>query len=239
MTKVLEVLTEYCNPYVDDIRLAEKQTENAPVYAWTMWQYLKPQMARFTVPTEMTEYLYNGLVEPKFNSHRYVVADDLIAPITVSLGDEYKGFDLYSAHIISLTEDLDVIATETDIVSYDATNGTVTISASVANPISLGTIIDIDFYTDGEFAQDLSPEIMTILGICFECGWNTRFENDWLSNVAKVEDRSSYQQNIANRMAKGNERLGQIEAKLAGAMRRFEQNAYYRTNVASGSKLKI
>lgn len=239
MTKILQVLTEYCNPYVDDIRLAEKQADNPPVYAWTMWQYLKPQMARFTVPVEMGEYLHKDLVEPRFDSFRYVAADTLTAPTVVSLGEEYKGFELFSAHLLTLAKNLDLLATATDLISYNANDGTITVNASAEQPVELGTMIDLDFYTDGEFAQELSPEIMTILGICFECGWNTRFENDWLSNVSKVEDRSSYQQNIANRMAKGSERLVLVERKLAGAMRRFEQNAYYRTNVSSGSKLKI
>ena len=244
MTPILKVLTKYCEPYVDDVRLLEKKEDNAPVYAWTMWQYLLPQMARFNLPVEMPDYLFGTeaepkLVEPDFASARYTTESELTSDTTIQLGDEYIGYELFSAHILSQDKAGNVISSATNIATYNAVDGSVTISATAEEPIAGGSIFDFDFYTDGHFANDLSPEIMTILGMCFECGWATRFENDWLSNVPKVEDKSFSQQNIANRMDKGTYRLEHIEKKLAGAMRRFEQNAFYRQTISSSNRLKI
>jgi hypothetical protein len=244
MTHILQVLTQYCAPYVDDIRLQEKQTDNPPVFAWTMWQYLLPQMARFTIPVEMPEYLFGtenqpNLIEPNFANTRYIAQTDLISVTTISLGAEYTGFELFSAHILIKNEVGDIISEPTEIVAYNANDGTITINASTENPIASGTTFDLDFYTDGYFKNTLSPEIMTILGICFEYGWAIRFENDWLSNVPKVEDKSFSQQNIANRMDKGTYRLEYIYKRLAGAMRRLEQNKFYQETIPSGARLKI
>ena len=86
----------------------------------------------------------------------------------------------------------------------------------------------MDFYKDGYFTETLSPEIMNILGMCFQEVWQTRFNNDWLSNVSKVEDKSFNEQNRANKMKADTERLREIRTIRAEAMRRLEQNSAYR-----------
>lgn len=231
MTPILKVLTEYCAPYIDDIRLNELSVTDPPLYARKLWGYLYPQMARFNIPTDMPEYLYGTaqnpkLTEPQFASSSYKVQTDATEPIVVNLGADYIGYELFACRILTYSATGTVTATPTNIAQYQPEAGTVTIAADTENPIAKGTVFDFDFYTDGYFANDLSPGIMTVLGMCFEIGWTTRFENDYLSYVDKVEDQSFYEQNRANRMRSGNERLEQMEKKLAGAMRRLEQVVY-------------
>ena len=86
----------------------------------------------------------------------------------------------------------------------------------------------MDFYTDGYFKEDLTSEEMNILGLCFQIVWQTRFMNDWLSNVSKVEDKSFYEQNRANKIRADNERLQVLKVNLAEAMRAYERNLAYR-----------
>ena len=242
MTPLLKVITEYCAPLVDDIRLQDKASDNPPVYAWTMWQYLQPQLGRFTIPEEMPEYLFGTeenprFTEPQFATMRYTVEEDITSQTNISLGEDYAGYELFSCHEIVIGNDC--ARAESISATYDSESGTVTVNASEDNPIKAGTILEFDFYTDGEFEADLSREVMAILGICFECGWNTRFENDWLSNVPKVEDSSFYQQNIANRMDKGTAKVNFVEQKLAAAMRQYQTSAYYKQIVPMGRRLKI
>ena len=52
--------------------------------------------------------------------------------------------------------------------------------------------------------------------------------NDWLSNVSKVEDKSFYEQNRANKIRADNERLQVLKVNLAEAMRAYERNLAYR-----------
>lgn len=75
--------------------------------------------------------------------------------------------------------------------------------------------------------------------MCFQVIWQDRFNTDWLSNVSKTEDRSFFEQNRANKMKADTERLKMLREKLAGEMRRFEQNRYYNKIMPRGKRLKF
>lgn len=242
MTPTLEVITKYCEQYVDDVRLKEKALTNMPVYAWTCWNYLLPQMALFTLPPEMPDYLFGTesdpkLVEPKFDSYRYIVQSTETATFTVTLPTEYKGYELFAAQSITAKDGQLLGSQPLSTASYDATNGVVTIAATSQDPVTAGTILDFNFYTDGYFVETLSPRIMSILGICFEYGWLTRFENDWLSYVSKVEDASFTEQNRANRMKAGDARLERVKTKLASQMRKLDQDVHYYNRIFNRPKI--
>lgn len=244
MTPILKVLTEYCATYVDDIRLQEKAVKNPPLYAREMSQYLRPAIALFNLPAEMPEYLLGTVqnpkfVDPQYNSYRYTTPNELTESTAITLGDDYKNFELFNAQILTFTASGKVIEQPTNLCTYNAENGIIVIYATAENPIPANTTFDFDFYTDGSFVNDLSPQIMNILGLCFKVVWIDRFNNDWLSNVAKVEDKSFFEQNRANKMRADTERLNQAREILAGEMRKFEQNAFYKRQFPSGNRLNF
>lgn len=244
MTPLLKVLTEYCETYVDDIRLQELANTNPPLYARKMSQYFIPSIALFNLPSEMPDYLLGTRNNPKFfepvyDNKRFTTSGDKTEPFEIDLGVEYVGYELFSAQILSLNGNNGVLFTPTNICSYDNETGIITINASIENPVKDNTTFDFDFYTDGWFEEDLSPQIMSILGMCFQVVWQDRFNTDWLSNVAKVEDRSFTEQNRANKINADTERLNQLRKKLAGEMRRFEQNQYYKQIVPANQKLSF
>lgn len=241
MTPLLKVLTKYCDTYVDDIRMKEKATLNPPLYAREMSQYFIPAINLFTLPAEMPEYLLGTaknkkFVEPEYENKRYTTVGDKTEPFTIDLGYEYMNFELFSAHILSIKGN-NVISTPANFCEYDDLNGKIIVNASKENPVKDNTTFDFDFYTDGYFKEDLSPQIMNILGMCFQCVWQDRFNTDWLSNVAKVEDKSFFEQNRANKMNADTARLNQLRRKLAIEMRSFEQSLYFKQVVGqSGIK---
>lgn len=244
MTPLLKVLTEYCATYVDDIRTQELLFTNPALYARKMSQYLIPAIPLFSIPAEMQDYLIGDKNNPKFfepvyENKRFTVTGEQTAPFTLNLGAEYQNYELFSANILTLSGNGGVITTPTNICTYDSATGVILINASEENPVLDNTTFDFDFYTDGWFEEDLSPQIMNILGMCFQCVWQDRFNTDWLSNVAKVEDKSFFEQNRANKMNADTARLNQLRQKLAGEMRRYEQNLYYKKTIPSGEKLNI
>lgn len=244
MTPLLKVLTEYCETYVDDIRLQELARINPALYARKMSQYFIPSIALFNLPSEMPEYLLGTRINPKlfepvYDNKRFTISGDKTTPFNVDIGEEYVGYELFSAQILSLNGNNVVISTPTNICSYDSVTGIITINASAENPVKDNTTFDFDFYTDGWFEEDLSPQIMSILGMCFQVVWQDRFNTDWLSNVAKIEDKSFTEQNRANKMNADTARLNQLRQKLAGEMRRFEQNQYYKQVVTGNNQLKF
>ena len=234
MTPILKVITEYCAMEVqDDPIFEELALEDKPLYAWRMWGYLRVAIPHFTMPATMQEYLVGTeenpkLIEPTFNSYLHTVEFDITDSYTLELGEQYAGFDLFSCRQ-RVVDDFDrVIMLPADCASYDRETGTVTFNATAEYPIPEGTIFDMDFYADGQFVETLSYEAMKILGLCFQVVWQNRFNNDWISNVSKVEDKSFSEQNRANKMNADTARLKEIRTMLAEEMRKYEQNLKYR-----------
>lgn len=240
MTPILKVITEYCAVYVDDINLQALAEEDMPLYARRIWGLFRPAINLFNLPAKMPIYLLGTpenpkLTEPIYGSTDYTVTEDKIAPFTVPLGDSGKGYELFCCREKTFDDFGNVIMLPTAVASYDSETGIVTFNASAENPIPKGTIFDMDFYADGYFVETLSSEIMNILGMCFQVVWQTRFINDWLSNVPKVEDKSFFEQNRANKIKADNERFNLLQTNLAQAMRRFEQNLMQRKMFPIGS----
>ena len=230
MTSILQVITEYCSLYVDDIRLSDLAATDAPLYARRMYQYLKPTISLFTVPTEMQEHLLGTLqnpkfVEPKFDSTLYEVTQDYNTTFEISLGTEFVGYEMCACRVKTEDNTGEIILTPISI-DYNSETGAVSVNATIDNPIESGAILDFDFYTDGYFTETLTPAIMNILGMCFQVVWLEGFTTEWLSMVSKVEDDSFYEQNRANNKRADAEKLRLARQQLAGEMRRYEQNMY-------------
>lgn len=233
MTPILKVITEYCDIYVDDINLQTLAVEDKPLYARRMWGYLRAAIPLFSLPANMQLYLVGTaenpkLTEPIFGSLTYTTTEDITDTFTLTLDENGKGYDLFCCRLREVDDFDNVILLPTSGIAYDKDTGTVTFTATPENPIPKGTTFDMDFYTDGSFAETLTPEEMHILGLCFQIVWQTRFMNDWLSNVSKVEDKSFYEQNRANKIKADTERLREMRTILAEEMRRYEQNLYFR-----------
>lgn len=241
-TPILKVITEYCSVYVDDINLSSLAAEDMPLYARRMWGYFRPAISLFSIPSDMQMYLVGTetnpkLIEPVFLSYQYTFTEDTTEDTTVDLGTDYEGFELFCCRIRTVDDFGNIIMSSTDNATYNAELGTLTFTASESAPIAAGTVYEMDFYTDGQFEKALSHEMMNILGMCFQCIWQDRFNTDWLSMVAKIEDRSFTEQNRANKVRADTERLYSLRAKLAGEMRRFEQNLAFRKEFPTGSGL--
>jgi hypothetical protein len=225
-TPILKVISQYCSVYVDDIREQQLAETNKPLYARKMWGYLQAAIPFFTIPSTMLEYLVGTYENPKltapiYGSLIYTIEEDLTEDFEYT-PENGKGYELFNCQIQEFDDFSNVILYPTNLATYDSENGVVTFHATPEQPIAEGTVFNMDFYTDGYFEENLSGDIMRILGMCFGVVWQMRFNNDWLSIVPKVEDKSFYEQNRANKIKADNERLNQYESSLASAMRNFE-----------------
>lgn len=242
-TPTLLVMTKYCSVYVNDQRLTDLAQSDMPLYAWRMWGYLLPAISLFTLPDEMSAYLKGTLetpklTEPKFASYRYTVEQDATSPVTVSLGEEYVGFELFSCHALEQVDDFGTVEpVPVTLASYNAETGEVTLQASEEAPIPAGTVFDMDFYTDGAFENPLTHDMMNILGLCFRVVWLLRFDTDWLSIVSKIEDKSFTVQNIANKERADRETVESAIKQLNSEMRAYERKLNYNKTFPKGRGL--
>ena len=233
MTQLLKVITEYCDVYVDDINLQTLAVEDKPLYARRMWGYFHAAIPLFSLPANVQLYLVGTkdnpkLTDPVFGNMTYTTTKDITDTFTLELDESGKGYELFCCRVREIDDFDNVLLLPTSGVTYDKEAGTVTFTATPENPIPKGTTFDMDFYTDGSFSETLTLEQMNILGLCFQIVWQTRFNNDYLSNVSKVEDKSFSEQNRANKENADTARLEAMRTHLAEEMRRYEQNLYYR-----------
>lgn len=233
MTPILKVITQYCDVYVDDIRLSQLKISNPPLYANRMWGYLRSAIPLFDSPFEMQQYFYGtpdspNLVEPVFATANV----ELQGADTFTLPQEYTGFELFSAHLKEPAADGSVTLVPLN-ATYDSETGVVTLETA-----AYGTVT-VDLYTDGYFVKDLSPMEMNILGLFFNAVWTMRFNQDWISNVSKIEDGTFKEQNRANKMNADTERFRQVMAVAVAEMRRFEASVFYKNTFPNGSNIKI
>lgn len=235
MTPILKVMTEYCAVYVDDINLSDLASSDPPLYARKMWQLFRPAIALFTLPATMQRYLMGtreepNLTPPEFADTLYTLSQTETEDFTISLGEEFAGYELCNGRVRRSGAQGQILY-EPLSTEYDSSTGTITVKTVPGEELNAGTVLDFDFYKDGFFIHDLSFEIMNILGMCFQVIWQDRFNTDWLSMVSKVEDRSFFEQNRANKIRADTERMEMLMAKLAGEMRRYEANLYFSSYV--------
>jgi len=242
-TPILKVISQYCSTYVDDIRLQELAGESPALYARKMYNYFLPAISLFNQPSNMQEYFFGtaenpNFVDPVIDSTVYMMEDSESSPFIANLGASYAGFDICSCRIRSYDALDNVILTPIEI-DYDSESGNVTVDASPENPVYQDSVLEFDFYTDGEFVKDLSPEVMNILGMCFKVVWQNRFNTNWLSMVPKIEDKSFFEQNRANKMNADSNKLQNDVRWLNEELQKFENNLYIRQIVPPTRRVNI
>lgn len=238
-TPILKVITEYCEGYINDERIAEVRESDPALYLLNMWFYLKIAISQFTHPNEMQDYLVGTaeepkLTEPKFDDMIFVHGQPIEGSYTVELGEEYKGYELASCRerVQEINGRISYYVVD---FTYDAQAGEITINGNYP----ADTVFEMDFANDGEFVETLSWEVMDILGTGSGVAWFEHFNTDWLSIVSKAEDKSFKEQNRATDKRANVEMLKDLRMNFAGKMRRFEQNIYYKNRVPQGFGVKI
>ena len=242
-TPILKVISQYCGVYVDDIRLQELAAVNPPLYARKMYNYFLPAISLFNQPENMQEYFFGTAENPNFtdpiiDSTSYLMEDTEQSDFIVNLGTSYAGFEMCACQVKTFDVLDNAILTPISI-SYDFDSGNVTVHATNENKVPQGAVLEFDFYTDGSFVKDLTHEIMNLLGMCFKVIWQNRFNTNWLSMVPKIEDRSFFEQNRANKMNADSNKLQNDVRWLNEELQKFETNLYIRQIMPSNRRVEI
>ena len=238
-TPTLQVITEYCEAYADDIRLSEVRQSAPALYLRQTWFFLRVAISLFNHPVEMQTYLLGTEDEPKlkdpaFDDASVTLDADKEGTFVLEPGMEYAGYELASCRMRETAPDGNVTYYAVDF-TYDGQTGNFTVNGTY----SAGTVFDLDFANDGSFANTLTPEMMDILGTGFGLAWRERFNADWLSLVAKVEDKSFKEQTRSSDKRANTEQIEAMRVSFAGKMRKFEQSQYYKKFVPQGARIAI
>ena len=226
-TSWANVITDDALLIINDLRLNEELAENPALFFRKMSFYMKNAVPRFNRPPEMKQFL--TYTEPSFADYSYTADGEKTGNVTVETA--LTGYDLMSAGI--MTQDVygNPVYTPTDIASYDATTGIVTLSASAEAPIANGTAFSFDFYTDGTFDNELSALQRRLLALCLQYTWETAFVNDWLTRFPRAKDRSFDAGNVSSQVRANTERINAVKRTLDDELANYEQQSAYMQTV--------
>ncbi len=228
-TTFTEVLTQYAMQEIDDISWTRALQENPAAFLRAKSDTLISAIPRFSRPPEIQGWL--TFTAPQYESWLYTSADGDTAPVALETG--VTGMDICSGTLIGTasngTQTFEPVAAE-----YDSETGTVTVSVD----IPAGASLDLDFYKDGAFDNDLNVEQKHILGLCTALQWYSRFANTWLNMQPKIKDKSFDVGSESAQMTANTAKFKEMRLALNDALLRYEENVYYRQRYPANRQLK-
>ena len=214
-----DVLTGYAMQFIDDVRWQEQLFLNPAQFFRAKSQTLISAIPRFNRPPNMQEYLkYEA---PAYADAIHTVLDTDTFPLTITT--TATGFDLCNVGYV--TTDSVGGATYTPITgfTYDAETGAIV----VQDALPVGTEIDMDFYTDGYFVNDLDDTQKRLLGLCVAYDWYYRFENAFLNVLNPITDKTFTPRSATAEDKRANTgRYAEIMRQLSSEMLAYEQRLY-------------
>lgn len=204
----------------NDISLDYDLANRLPLFYNRMKSYLLAGKAYFNKPPEMQKKLHS-YTDSAFDEYFYTPETDQTAP--VSIESEILGQNLCSVGIVE--EDAYGVPQyiPLELTSYDAETGTVVVNSD----IKANSNVVIDFYTSGEFTEELSDEQIEILAYCTYVAWESRFINNVIERVAKIRDTGFTPISEASQMDANTSRIKFAQDTLQDWLRRYEQNEKY------------
>lgn len=203
---------------IDDIRWTEQLSTNPAQFYRAKSALVSLALPMLSRPVELLQYLQNGMTAPSYDSAEWVsTAGSLLAETVVDTG--MIGYELCS--VVVRSDDGMSATAYTDAV-YNSETGEITFPRQT----TAGVEYDIDFYTDGTFAE-LSPTMLRLFALAIAVVWDERFERNWLNIQMHLKDASFEVVNESNYMAKTNERLRANQLAFNDELRKFEQDMAY------------
>lgn len=236
-----EIIMNYGNLFVDDVRNQESYNTNPAAFLNESAYYLVASIPRFNKPAEIQSYL--GTQSPyQFGEYIWVVPTpvnpvegETTTTTPTVVNTMLPGYSLCSVVIRATDQFGNPVDTSYLYASYDAQTGEVTFPAGLV----FGTEFVIDLYLDGYFINPVSQEMKRILGLCFQEAWENRFTGNWLARAAKPTDRSFSPPNEANWTRAQEEKRRSLTASLNEELNRYEQNCAYRGTVGASQTFSL
>lgn len=206
---------------INDLRWEQDFAENAALFLRQKSKATEMAIPKFNRPPEMREYL--TYTAPTFGDYEYTVETGQNGDIVIQTG--LTGFELCNVGVVSQNQYGDVVYTPITSFSYNAESGDVTVSEAVP----AGTKVQIDFYTDGVFDNDLNMEIQEVLCYCLNMVWETGFSGEWLNRTPILQDKTFKRASTESAWTEAQEHKRKAaENALNDRLMKYEQNAQYR-----------
>lgn len=228
-TKWSEIVSSYAMTEIDDVRLQEEAANVPAAFLRRMSLYMVNAIPLFSLPVQMRAFLKEGLVEPKYGDV-FWTSDEKSMSGETALDTGMVGYELFSCAAVEQDVTGGVTSVPYMAAKYDAETGAVTFPPQEA----AGVTYTLDFYTDGEFGNDLTMEQKRILGLCVASVWDERFFRNWLNDQMKIKDASFETVNEGSYMREGAAKQEKNRARLLDEMHKYEQDCAHLNVVQRG-----
>lgn len=219
-----QLLTQYAIQEINDINWTRELELSPARFFRAKSDTIIASIPLFNRPPEVQNWL--AYTAPSYDDYLYTVdANNHGSSVVVETGK--PGYELCSAVLVT-TDASGFPAYQPLAVSYDEQSGDVTINASLKQ----GDSVDIDFYTDGVFEREITPEMCSVLAQCIAVKWFDRdFGNDWLDNKNKIKDKSFDIGSVSAQMTAVTARKKENRLALNDRLLHFEQNVAMRQTI--------
>lgn len=209
---------------IDDVRWDRELAVDPARFYRAKSDYVRLALPLLNRPPNLQAAIKNGMTLPQYDSYSYPVTEDISGSVTIETG--MTGFEIASVTI----RDADGISeTPVTAIDYDAESGNIKAEITA----SAGQSVEIDFYTDGQFA-DLSDTQMRLFALAVAVVWDERFDNNWLNMQQKIHDSSFSTANEGNYAEKISQRRERNRAAFTEELKQYEQNVAYLSRVPQG-----
>lgn len=209
---------------IDDVRWDRELAVDPARFYRAKSDYVLLALPLLNRPPNLQAAIKNGMTLPQYGSYSYPVAEDISGNLTIETG--MTGYEIASVVIRGADG---ISETPVFSIAYDPENGTVTAEITA----SAGQSVEIDFYTDGQFA-DLSDTQMRLFALAVAVVWDERFDNNWLNMQQKIHDSSFSTANEGNYAEKISQRRERNRAAFTEELKQYEQNVAYLSRVPQG-----
>lgn len=209
---------------IDDVRWDRELAVDPARFYRAKSDYVLLALPLLNRPPNLQAAIKNGMTLPQYDSYSYVVTEDVSD--TMTFDTDMTGFEIASVTIRGADG---ISETPVFSISYDPENGAVTAEITA----SAGQSVEIDFYTDGQFA-DLSDTQMRLFALAVAVVWDERFDNNWLNMQQKIHDSSFSTANEGNYAEKISQRRERNRAAFTEELKQYEQNVAYLSRVPQG-----
>ena len=215
-TAFSEIITGAMDFFID-VRWQEQLAQDPAQFFRAKSANVIHAIPRFNCPPNMQEYL--TYTTPSYADYLYVPGEDKEAGTEVPT--QKMGFELCSVCLETQYANGSVSLVPV-AHSYDAETGIVTLDSAV----SAGSSVIMDFYTDGQFKNDLDDNQKRILSLCVAVDWYFQFANNYLGIANLVTDKSFSIKSPSEHIRANTERLRELQAQLRSELMAYEQRLY-------------
>lgn len=211
---------------IGDDRLQDDLRTDAALFFRRMSSWMGMAIPMLKSPPELLVYLTDGLVEPQYADFEWT--SDQISTTQETVVETGKvGYELCNCVSVQYARNGDAAFFPYTDFTYDPETGVVTFPQQDSADVEYR----LDFYTDGQFAHDLTFRQKRLLGLAIAVTWDNRFNREWLNIQPKVKDKSFNTPNENTTMKESTARYKENLQLFYSELRGYEQECAYMRRV--------